>query len=102
MLCFIGLGINGYSGLSVLAKETLLKCHFIYIERFTSYIDDDDIRQLKILLNNGNKRTQIVPRWFIEDARSIISQSNGIEMVARSIGLTERTDAIVFPFAFWL
>lgn len=75
MLCFIGLGINGYSGLSLLAKETLQKCHFIYIERFTSYIDDDDIRQLKILLNNGNKHTQIVPRWFIEDARSIISQS---------------------------
>jgi len=75
MLCFIGLGINGYSGLSLLAKETLLKCHFIYIERFTSYIEDDDIRQLKILLNNCNKHTQIVPRWFIEDARSIISQS---------------------------
>ena len=75
MLCFVGLGINGYSGLSLLAKETLQKCKFIYIERFTSYIDDDDIRQLELLLNTDNKRTQIVPRWFIEDARAIISQS---------------------------
>ena len=59
MLCFVGLGINGYSGLSLLAKETLQKCQFIYIERFTSYIDDEDIRQLKILLKNGIKMPTI-------------------------------------------
>ena len=75
MLCFVGLGINGYSGLSLLALETLQKCKFIYIERFTSSIEDDDIRQLELLLNTNNKRTQLVPRWFIEDARDIISQS---------------------------
>jgi len=75
MLCFVGLGINGYSGLSLLALETLQTCKFIYIERFTSSIEDDDIRQLELLLNNDNKRTQLVPRWFIEDARDIISQS---------------------------
>ena len=49
MLCFVGLGINGYSGLSLLALETLQKCKFIYIERFTSSIEDDDIRQLETL-----------------------------------------------------
>ena len=74
MLCFIGLGINGYSGLSLLALETLQTCKFIYIERFTSSIEDDDIRQLELLLDIDNKRTQLVPRWFIEDARDIISQ----------------------------
>ncbi|HEU5461522.1 MAG TPA: diphthine synthase [Nitrososphaeraceae archaeon] len=75
MLCFVGLGINGYAGLSLLARETLKKCQFIYIERFTGYIDDDDIRQVKNLLEYDNKSIQIVPRWFIEDAKSIISRS---------------------------
>ena len=66
MLCFIGLGINGYSGLSLSAKETLQKCKFIYIERFTSYIDDYDIKQLELLLDSeNNKNMKIVPRWFI-------------------------------------
>ncbi|HET9806955.1 MAG TPA: diphthine synthase [Nitrososphaeraceae archaeon] len=76
MLCFIGLGINGYSGLSLSAKEILQKCKFIYIERFTSYIDDYDIKQLELLLQAENgKNIKIVPRWFIEDARDIIYQS---------------------------
>src|SRR5688500_20116164 len=76
MLCFVGLGINGYAGLSLLASETLKKCQFIYIERFTGYIDDDDIRQLKNLLENGNKSIQIVSRWFIEDVRSSTPRSH--------------------------
>ena len=76
MLYFIGLGINGYSGISLSAKETLQKCNFIYIERFTSYIDDYDIKQLELLLDaKNNKKMKIVPRWFIEDAREIIYQS---------------------------
>jgi len=76
MLYFIGLGIHGYSGLSITAKEILQKCKFIYIERFTSYIDDYDIKQLELLLHTGNKKDlKIVPRWFIEDGRDIIDQS---------------------------
>jgi diphthine synthase len=76
MLSFIGLGIHGYSGLSLYAKEILEKCKFIYIERFTSYIDNYDIKQLELLLHNENKKNiKVVPRWFIEDGRDIIDQS---------------------------
>ncbi len=76
MLCFIGLGIHGYSGLSISAKDILQKCKFIYIERFTSYIDDNDIKQLeRLLCSENNQNMKLVPRWFIEDAREIILQS---------------------------
>ena len=74
MLSFIGLGIHGYSGISLGAKDILQRCKFIYIERFTSYIDDDDIKQLELCCNN-NQNVKLVPRWFIEDAKEIILQS---------------------------
>src|SRR5215211_5205364 len=87
MLCFIGLGINGYSGISLSAKETLQKCNFIYIERFTSYIDDYDIKQLELLLPaENNKNIKIVPRWFIEDARDIIYQSKENDVAILTYG----------------
>jgi diphthine synthase len=87
MLCFIGLGIHGYSGLSLSAKEILQTCKFIYIERFTSYIDNYDIKQLELLLHiENNKSMTIVPRWFIEDGRDIIDQSKENNVAIISYG----------------
>ena len=50
MLWFIGTGIDGYRGLSVAALDVLRKCTVVYIERFTSAVSEDDIKELNSLL----------------------------------------------------
>jgi diphthine synthase len=50
MLWFVGIGVNGYKGLSIQALEVLKNCDTIYFERFTSAISDDDIHGLNSLI----------------------------------------------------
>ena len=91
MLCFIGLGINGYSGLSLLAKETLQKCHFIYIERFTVPKSQNDNLPTSISSFSGNGNLNgikvsatgnevMVPREYgnssITDGRALFTTKN--------------------------
>src|SRR5919199_1372051 len=78
MLWIIGIGINGYRGISTEALEVLEKCDKIYLERFTSPLSDNDIRSLNILIaKNSHDHDIIIPvqRWFIEDGRELIEQS---------------------------
>src|SRR5919202_3235348 len=74
MLWIIGIGINGYRGISAGAIDIMKKCDRIYLERFTSPVADDDISGLNALVENNDI---IIPvqRWFVEDGREIIEQS---------------------------
>ena len=74
MLWIIGIGINGYRGISAGAIDIMKKCDRIYLERFTSPVAEDDIIGLNALVE---KNDIIIPvqRWFVEDGREIIEQS---------------------------
>ena len=78
MLWIIGIGINGYRGISTDAIDILKKCDRIYLERFTSPLSEDDISGLNALIEKNDKVNDIiipVQRWFVEDGREIIEQS---------------------------
>jgi diphthine synthase len=78
MLWIIGIGINGYGGISIEALDILKKCDKIYLERFTSPLSDNDIRSLNALIaKNSHQNDVITPvqRWFVEDGRELIEQS---------------------------
>jgi diphthine synthase len=82
MLWIIGIGVNGYRGISTEALEVLKNCDKIYLERFTSPISDNDIRSLDALIAKNSHEHNIkhniitpVQRWFVEDGRELIEQS---------------------------
>jgi diphthine synthase len=78
MLWIIGLGINGYKGISIDALEILKKCDRVYIERFTSYLTDKDLEGLNALIKEKTcNYSALIPvqRWFVEDGREIIEHS---------------------------
>lgn len=76
MLYLIGLGIGGCRGMSLEALEILKSCEIVYIERFTNYINNSEIEKfIQIVDPEKNKKISIVKRWFVEDAKQILSQS---------------------------
>ena len=58
MLWFVGTGINGYLGLSIVALDVLKKCDTVYIERFTSALSADVLHGLNSLLEVNAKPVQ--------------------------------------------
>ena len=99
MLWFVGIGVNGYKGLSIQALEVLKSCDTIYVERFTSAISDDDIRDLNSLIkkncnddNNNNNNNdndnviRVVDRWFVEDGRAILDESKSKDIMLLTYG----------------
>jgi diphthine synthase len=69
MLWFVGIGINGYRGLSIAALDVLRKCDIVYIERFTGVLTEVDLEGLNSLLEIHTKPVQ---RWFVEDGRDLL------------------------------
>jgi diphthine synthase len=69
MLWFVGIGINGYRGLSIAALDVLRKCDIVYIERFTGVLTEVDLEGLNSLLEMHTKPVQ---RWFVEDGRDLL------------------------------
>src|SRR5919205_2454249 len=93
MLWIIGIGINGYKGISTDAVDILKKCDRIYLERFTSPLSPDDISGLSALVEKNDKVNDIlipVQRWFVEDGREIIEQSQ-----FKNIGLLTYGDPLI-------
>jgi diphthine synthase len=97
MLWFVGIGVNGYKGLSIQALEVLKSCDTIYVERFTSAISDDDIHDLNSLIkkncndddnnNNDNDNViRVVDRWFVEDGRAILDESKSKDIMLLTYG----------------
>ncbi len=76
MLWIIGLGINGAQGISLHTLDILKTCDKILIERYTSQLSDSELNTLRHILYVHNIRTdiiKIVPRWYVEDGREILS-----------------------------
>jgi len=69
MLWFVGAGIGGYSGISIEAIDILKNCDIVYVERFTSALQEADIQGLNSLIGSQVKPVQ---RWFVEDGREIM------------------------------
>lgn len=77
MLWLVGLGIYGHKGLSTKALEVLKNIDTIYVEKYTSPMQDPDIDALKSVLK---KEIKIVPRWFVEDGREILESAKNNDL----------------------
>ncbi|MEO9319090.1 MAG: diphthine synthase [Nitrososphaera sp.] len=72
MLLFAGTGIDGVRGLSLAALDELKKCDTVCVERFTSYLSDRDLEELRNMLD---KQPELVARWYVEDGREILERA---------------------------
>jgi diphthine synthase len=72
MLYFVGTGIGGFTGLTLQSVNILKKCDIIYVERFTSPLDKQDLQNLASIVG---KNIDPVERWFVEDGRQILEQA---------------------------
>lgn len=87
MLWFIGIGINGYRGISLYALDVMKSCNVIYIDTFTSALTKVDIEGLKhIIKENENRKISAVQRWFVEDGRMILEQSKNNNVALLTYG----------------
>ena len=78
MLWLIGIGVNGYKGVSLHTLDILKKCDIIYFERFTSPLYEDDLINLNSLIGEGyDKKRKMIPaeRWLVEDGNQILEQA---------------------------
>ena len=78
MLWLIGIGVNGYKGVSLHTLDILKKCDIIYFERFTSPLYEDDLINLNSLIGGGyDKERKMIPaeRWLVEDGNQILEQA---------------------------
>lgn len=87
MLWFVGTGINGYRGLSLAALDVLKKCETVYVERFTSMLDERDLAGLNSLIGRDAVPVQ---RWFVEDGREILESAR-----TRDVALVTYGDPLI-------
>ena len=75
MLWLIGLGIEGLNGMSMKGREILKTCNLIYIERFTGYLSESDLSELRLYCKHDDNVVNVVGRLFVEDGREILEQA---------------------------
>lgn len=80
MLWLIGLGIEGLYGMSMKGREILKICNLIYIERFTGYLSDSEISELRRYCKHNDNVVNVVGRLFVEDGREILEQAGDKEV----------------------
>ena len=83
MLWFVGLGISGFKSLPNQALKILENADIVYLEQFTSPIENDDLVQIK---NSTEAKFEIAKRWFVEDGKEIIEKSKKQKIVLLSYG----------------
>jgi diphthine synthase len=71
-LFFIGLGIYGAKGISMLGVDIMKRCQAVYLEGYTSPVEKNVIETLGIYIG---KEIQPVKREFVEDGRVLIDQA---------------------------
>jgi diphthine synthase len=93
MLWLIGIGVNGYKGISFHTLDILKKCDIIYFERFTSPLYDDDLINLNSLIGEGRydkerKKKKMIPaeRWLVEDGNQILEQAKNANVALITYG----------------
>ncbi|MCP8318432.1 MAG: diphthine synthase [Candidatus Methylarchaceae archaeon HK01B] len=77
MLSFIGLGLYGMNGISVMGLDLAKKADVVYLDVYTSPIPEGDISSLQGLID---KKIIAVGRDFIEDGYDIINQAKEKEV----------------------
>lgn len=80
MLWLIGLGVEGLSGMNMKGREILKACDLIYIERFTGYLSDIDLSELRLYGKHDDNVVSVVGRLFVEDGRDILEQAGNNEV----------------------
>ena len=83
MLWFVGLGISGFKSLPSQALKILENADIVYLEQFTSPIENDDLTQIE---NTTGGEFKIAKRWFVEDGKEIIEKSKNQQVVLLSYG----------------
>ena len=88
MLRFIGLGINAHKSLSLHVLEILKKCDAIYLDKFTGFVSDDDLKGLRSVAELHDFKINILPaeRWFVEDGRDILEQARTSDLALLTYG----------------
>jgi diphthine synthase len=87
MLWLIGIGINGYEGVSIHALDILKKCDTIYADRFTGVLSDEELQGLNILIAKYDGSVIVpVSRWFVEDGREILNESKNKNVALLTYG----------------
>ena len=87
MLWLIGIGINGYEGVSIHALDILKRCDIIYADRFTGILSDEELQGLNILIAKYDGSVIVpVPRWFVEDGREILNESKNKNIALLTYG----------------
>ncbi|HKG70309.1 MAG TPA: SAM-dependent methyltransferase, partial [Nitrososphaeraceae archaeon] len=89
MLWLVGIGVNGYKGISLHTLDILKKCDIIYFERFTSPLYEDDLINLNSLIGEGydNKRKMIhAERWLVEEGNQILEQAQNANVALITYG----------------
>lgn len=83
MLYFIGMGISGYKSLSLEGVKVLKKADHIYLERFTSPIEESIIIKIKEIITG---KFIIGNRWLIEDGKNILENAKDKIVVLLTYG----------------
>ncbi|HZA07069.1 MAG TPA: diphthine synthase [Nitrososphaeraceae archaeon] len=87
MLWLVGIGINGYKGVSIHTLDILKTCDIIYVDRFTGVLTDEELQGLNNLITKYNGNTIVpVQRWFVEDGREILNESKNKNIALLTYG----------------
>src|SRR5918911_736143 len=87
MLWLIGIGINGYEGVSIHTLDILKTCDIIYVDRFTGVLTDEDLQGLNNLITKCDGNIIVpVQRWFVEDGREILNESKNKNIALLTYG----------------
>ena len=75
MLWLIGLGIEGLGGMNMKGREILKTCNLVYIERFTGYLSEVELNELRLYCEHDDNDVNVVGRLFVEDGREILEKA---------------------------
>jgi diphthine synthase len=83
MLWFIGLGISGADDISSSALRILKTADTVFLENFTSPIGKSELAKIKKFVKG---RFKIVPRWMVEDGKTILLEAKKKNVALLSYG----------------
>ena len=66
--------------MSMKGRAILETCNLIYIERFTGYLSESELRELRLHCKHDDNVVNVVGRLFVEDGRDILEQASNNEV----------------------
>ena len=83
MLWFIGLGISGFESLSNKAADIISNADFVYLEKFTSPLDERDLSKIRDMCTG---KFHLGQRWLVEDGKEILDNAADKTVVLLTYG----------------